>query len=132
MEIYRRASLNAQYVKPCNSRSCQVLILSDKNKNPRLQFTWNHKIWAILDQNKTFPSLMIFFLNFCCNIWMVGPEFGIKNMDPSCFVPGGWRRYWNPRGTNKGSFKCHSLDIVTDHVPDTRWVYLIKMPGEYT
>lgn len=33
---------------------------------------------------KTLPHVI--GLEFCCNIWIVGSEFGVNNMDPSCLA----------------------------------------------
>ncbi len=58
-------------------------------------------------------------LDFCCDIQMVGSEFGIKNM-PTCLNGSGWWWWCNgvgyiflahfgPLSTNWASFKGHSL-----------------------
>ncbi len=54
-----------------------VLLLSAKNRTRRLQFAQAHQNWTIEDC-KNVACLMI--LDFCCDIQMVGSEFGIKNM----------------------------------------------------
>ncbi len=61
-------------------------------------------------------------LYFCCDIQMVGSEFGVKNMksmDPSCLVSmvqaggGGvgdiFLTHFGHLSTNRALFKCHSL-----------------------
>ncbi len=47
-------------------RPHRVLLLSAKNRKQRLQFAQAHQNWTIED--------------FCCNIQMVGSEFGVNNM----------------------------------------------------
>ncbi len=71
---------------------------------------------------KTLPGLMS--LDFCCDIQMVGSEFGIKNVkawiDPACLNGSGWwwccngvgdtfLAHFGPLSTNWVSFKRHSL-----------------------
>ncbi len=58
----------------------RVPLQSAKNRKRRLQFAQAHQNWTIEDW-KTLPGLMC--LDFCCDIQMVGSEFGVKNMDPS-------------------------------------------------
>ncbi len=58
-------------------RPHRVLFLSDKNRTQRIQFTQDHQNWTIEDW-KTLPDLMS--LDFCCDIQMLGSEFGVKNM----------------------------------------------------
>jgi len=58
-------------------RPHRVPLLSAKNRKRRIQFTQTHQNWTIEDW-KTLPGLMS--LDFCCDIQMVGSEFGIKNM----------------------------------------------------
>ncbi len=58
-------------------RPHRVLLLSAKNRKRRLQFAQAHQNWTIEDW-KTLPGLMS--LDFCCDIQMVGSEFGVKNM----------------------------------------------------
>ncbi len=58
-------------------RPHRVPLLSAKNRKRRLQFTQAHQNWTIEDW-KTLPGLRS--LDFCCNIQMVGSEFGVKNM----------------------------------------------------
>ncbi len=58
-------------------RPHRVPLLSAKNRKQRLQFTQDHQNWTIEDC-KTLPGLMS--LDFCCNIQMVGSEFGVKYM----------------------------------------------------
>ncbi len=58
-------------------RPHRVPLLSAKIRKQRLQFTQDHQNWTIEDW-KTLPGLMS--LDFCCNIQMIGSEFGIKNM----------------------------------------------------
>ncbi len=64
-------------------RPHRVPLLSAKNRKRRLQFTQAHQDWTIEDW-KTLPGLMS--LDFCCNIQMVGSEFGVKNIKASCLV----------------------------------------------
>ncbi len=63
----------------CSSsrRPHRVPLLSAKNRKQRLQFTQTHQNWTIEDWKKL-PDLMS--LDFCCDIQMVGSEFGVKNM----------------------------------------------------
>ncbi len=58
-------------------RPHRVPLQSVKNRKQRLRFTQDHQNWTIEDW-KTLPGLMS--LDFCCNIQMVGSEFGVKNM----------------------------------------------------
>ncbi len=58
-------------------RPHRVPLLSAKNRKRRLQFTQARQNWTIEDW-KTLPGLMS--LDFCCDIQMIGSEFGIKNM----------------------------------------------------
>ncbi len=55
-----------------------VPLLSATSSKRRLQFAPAHQNWTIEDWEKTLPGLMS--LDFCCDIQMVGLEFGIKNM----------------------------------------------------
>ncbi len=55
----------------------RVPLLSAKNRKRRLQFTQAHQNWTIEDW-KTLPGLMN--PDFCCDIQMVGSEFGVKKM----------------------------------------------------
>ncbi len=68
-----------------------VPLLSAKNRKRRLQFAQVHQNWTIEDR-KTLPGLMS--LDFCCDIQMVGSEFGVKNMKHgsilSCLNGSGW------------------------------------------
>ncbi len=59
-------------------RPHRVPLLSAKNRKQRLQFAQAHQHWTIEKLKKTVPGLMS--LDLCCNIQMVGSEFGIKNM----------------------------------------------------
>ncbi len=58
-------------------RPHRVPLLSAKNRKRRLQFAQVHQNWTIEDR-KTLPGLMS--LDFCCDIQMVGSEFGVKHM----------------------------------------------------
>ncbi len=58
-------------------RPQRVPLLSAKNRKRRLQFTQARQNWTIEDW-KMLPGLMS--LDFCCDIQMVGSEFGVKNM----------------------------------------------------
>ncbi len=58
-------------------RSHRVPLLSAKNSKRRLKFAQAHQNWTI-EVVKTLPGLMS--LDFCCDIQMVGSEFGVKNM----------------------------------------------------
>ncbi len=58
-------------------RPHRVPLLSAKNRKRRLQFTQAHQNWTIEDR-EMLPGLKS--LDFCCNIQMVGSEFGVKNM----------------------------------------------------
>ncbi len=58
-------------------RPHRVPLLSAKNRKRRLQSAQAHQNWTIEDW-KTLPGLMS--LDFCCDIQMVGSEFGIKKM----------------------------------------------------
>lgn len=102
-----------------NLKACQVLLLSDKNKKLRLQFIEDHKNWTI----KYWKLLLGFMsLKFCCDIWIVEPEFSINNMKVqahpalSMVQVGGCNGigdnflvYIGNLGTNKWSVKCSSL-----------------------
>ncbi len=57
-------------------RPHRVPLLSAKNRKRRLQFTQAHQNWSIEDW-KMLPGLMS--PDFCCDIQMVGSEFGVKN-----------------------------------------------------
>ncbi len=58
-------------------RPHRVPLLSAKNRKRRLQSTQARQNWTIEDW-KMLPGLMS--LNFCCDIQMVGSEYGVKNM----------------------------------------------------
>ncbi len=58
-------------------RPHRVPLLSDKNRTRRIQFTQVHQSRTIEDW-KMLLGLMS--LDFCCDIQMVGSEFGVKNM----------------------------------------------------
>ncbi len=58
-------------------RPHRVLLLSAKNRKWRLQFAQAHQNWTIEDW-KNVPGLLS--LDFCCDIQMVGSEFGVKYM----------------------------------------------------
>ncbi len=74
-----------------SKRPHRVSLLSAKNRKRRLQFTQAHQNWTI---GKTLPGLMS--LDFCCDIQMVGSEFGVKNMKawihPACLQ--GYLQCW--------------------------------------
>ncbi len=79
----QNASLNAQQSNPEADGLQQqktrerVPLLSAKNRKRRLQFAQAHQNWTIEDR-KMLPGLKS--LDFCCNIQMVGLEFGVKNI----------------------------------------------------
>ncbi len=77
-ELTTRQTLNQMGYS--SRRLHRVPLQSAKNRKRRLQFAQAHKNWTIEDW-KTLPGLMS--LDFCCDIQMVGSEFGVKNMDPS-------------------------------------------------
>ncbi len=93
-------------------RTHRVPLLSAKNRKRRIQFTQaQQKI------GKTLPGLMSLY--FCCDIQMVGSEFGVKNILP-CLNGSGWWWWCNgvgdiflahfgPLRTNWALFKRHSL-----------------------
>ncbi len=54
-------------------RPHRVPLLSAKNRKRRLQFTQTHQNWTIEDWKNI-------ALDFCCDIQMVGSEFGVKNI----------------------------------------------------
>ncbi len=58
-------------------RPHRVPLLSAKNRKRRLQFTQAPQNWTIEDW-KSLPGLLS--LDFCCDIQMIGSEFGVKNM----------------------------------------------------
>ena len=58
-------------------RPRRVPLLSAKNRKLRLQFAQGQRNWTIEDCKKL-PGLMS--LDFCCDIRMVGSEFGVNNM----------------------------------------------------
>ncbi len=53
-------------------RPHRVPLLTAKNRKWRLQFTQVHQNWTIEDWKNI-------ALDFCCDIQMVGSEFGVKN-----------------------------------------------------
>ncbi len=57
-------------------RPHRVLLLSAKKRKRRLQITQAHQNWQY-KIGKTLPGLVS--LDFCCDIQMVGSEFGVKN-----------------------------------------------------
>ncbi len=86
----------------------------------------SHRLTNIGQQKigKTLPGLMS--LDFCCDIQMVGSEFGVKTWKHGSILPclngSGWWWWWwcngagdiflahfGPLSTNWASFKCHSL-----------------------
>ncbi len=58
-------------------RPHRVPLLSAKNRKLRLQFTQAHQNWTIEDWKNVAWSDES---HFCCDIQMVGSEFGVKNM----------------------------------------------------
>jgi len=58
-------------------RPHRVPLLSAKDRKRRLQFTQDHQNWTIEDWKNVAWSDD---LDFCCDIQMVGSEFGVKNM----------------------------------------------------
>ncbi len=58
-------------------RPYRVLDLSVKNRTRRIQFTQAHQNRTIEDWKML---LCLMSLDFCCDIQMVGSEFGVKNM----------------------------------------------------
>ncbi len=92
-------------------RPHRVPLLSDKNRTRRIQFTQTHQNWTIEDR-KTLPGLMS--LDFCCNIQMLGSEFGVKNMKAWIILPclngSGW---WWCNGVG-GIFLAHFGPICTN------------------
>ncbi len=58
-------------------RPHRVPLLSAKNRKRTLQFTPAHQNWT-KETAKMLPGLMS--LGFCCDIQMVGSEFGVKHM----------------------------------------------------
>ncbi len=57
-------------------RPHRVPLLSAKNRKQRLQFTQAHQNWTIED----WKNVGLMSLDFCCDIQMVGSEFGVLNM----------------------------------------------------
>ncbi len=122
-------------------RPHRVPLRSDKNSTRRLQFTQTHQNWIIEDW-KTLPGLMS--LDFCCNIQMIGLEFGVKNMKAWIILPclKGSGCWWWCNGV--GIFSWHTLgplvpivhrlnatdylSIIADHVhPFMTTVYHLLM-----
>ncbi len=58
-------------------RPHRVLLMSAKYRTPRIQFTPARQNWTIEDW-KNIACLMS--LDFCCDIQMVGSEFGVMNV----------------------------------------------------
>ncbi len=101
-------------------RPHRVTLLSAKNRKRRLQFTQAQQNWTIEDR-KMLPGLKS--LDFCCNIQMVGSEFGVKNMKawihPACLNGSGWwwcngvgdifLAHFGLLSTNWALFKHHGL-----------------------
>jgi len=61
-----------------SKRHTPVSLLSDNNSKLRLQFTRTHQNWTIEDWRNA---------DFCCNIQMVGPEFGVKSEKYGSILP---------------------------------------------
>ncbi len=57
-------------------RPHRVPLLSAKNRKRRLQFTQAYQNWSIEDWKNVYGLMS---LDFCCDIQMVGSEFGVKN-----------------------------------------------------
>ncbi len=57
-------------------RPHRVPLLSAKNRKRTLQFTQAHQNWTIED----WKNIGLISLNFCCDIQIVGSEFGVKSM----------------------------------------------------
>ncbi len=80
-------------------RPHRVPLLSAKNSTRRIQFTQDHKIEQ-LKIGKTLPGLMS--LDFCCDIKMLGSEFGVKNKKAWIILPclngSGWWWWYNGVG----------------------------------
>ncbi len=81
-------------------RPHRVPLLSAKNRKQRLQFTQDYQNWTIEDWKHVAWGLMS--LDFCCDIQMVGSEFGVKNMKTWIILPclngSGWWWWFNGVG----------------------------------
>ncbi len=68
----------------CSRRPHRVPLLSAKNRERRLQFAQAHQNWTKEGwKNVAWSDESRFLLrhsDFCCDIQMVGSEFGVKNM----------------------------------------------------
>lgn len=106
-----------------SQRPCSVPFTSERNRKMRWQFAEDHRRWKI---GKMLSDLMRF--DFCCNIPMGGPEFGIKkheNMDLSCVISAvqleawiifSWNTYVGSLSIKDHWNSTAYYGITTDHV----------------
>ncbi len=91
-------------------RPHRVPLRSDKNSTRRIQFTQTHQNWTIEDWKN------VMSLDFCCNIQMLGSEFGVKNMKAWIILPclngSGW--WWWCNGGVGDIFLAHFGSFSTN------------------
>ncbi len=116
----------------CHSsrRPHRVPLQSAKHRKRRLKFTQAHQNWTIEDWKKL-PGLMS--LDFCCDIQMVGSEFGVKNMKAWIILPclngSGCCWWWWCNGVGDISWHTLGLLVPIEHFLSAKptWVLLLTM-----